>query len=87
MNPIRIELAEWGCVVSLVDGHLYSAPAPLTDETEAHMLPVDLVCRHFLADVNAALGSDFVTDEFDLVSCEGCQRADDHLEPQHASTP
>jgi hypothetical protein len=84
MSPLRVDLPEWGCVVAVIDDHLHFAPLPgMGDEP---LIPVELVCRHFLAAVNAALGADFSTDEFDIVSCEGCQPQDEP-EPPFARLP
>jgi hypothetical protein len=63
---------------------LHLAPLPSTGVEP--LIPVDLVCPHFLAAVNAALNADFSTDEFDIMSCEGCQPTDEP-EPQLAGTP
>lgn len=71
MSPARVELPEWGCVVAIVNDHLYAGS--LSGKGGEPLIPVDLVCLHFLAAVNAALGADFSIDEFDLCSCEGCQ--------------
>ena len=69
MNPTRVELPEWGCVVGVVDKHLYSAPLP--SAANATLIPVDLVCKCFLRDVNHALATDFDVLEFPFVWCEG----------------
>jgi hypothetical protein len=69
VNSTRVELPEWGCVVAVVDGHLHFAPLP--DTGDEALIPVDLVCRHFLAAVNGALATDFDPLEFPFVWCEG----------------
>jgi hypothetical protein len=78
MKPNRVALPEWGCVVAVIDDHLYSAPSPISGEGDDPLALVDLVCPHFLASVNAAMGTDFTIHEFDIVSCEGCPLADEH---------
>jgi hypothetical protein len=88
MNSPRVELFDWGCVVAIIDERLHAASLRTgPDIRDEPLAPVDFVCRHFLADVNHALGSDFVTDEFDIVACEGCELPDDQPEPQAASFP
>lgn len=77
MIPVRIELPEWGCVVAVIDDRLYAASMPIgPDLAREPLTPVAFLCGHFLAAVNRALSADFSTDEFDIVSCEGCEPHD-----------
>jgi hypothetical protein len=79
--PVRVELPEWGCAVAIIDERLHAAQLQVgPDLAKEPLTPVAFLCGHFLAAVNRALVADFSTDEFDIVSCEGC-------EPPLASTP
>jgi len=69
MNPTRVDLPEWGCVVFVVGDRLYAAP--LSGQEDATLIPIDLVCECFLRDVNHALATDFDLIEFPYVWCEG----------------
>lgn len=73
---MAVPLRDWGVCVGLnPDGELLSGilvPDASGAWTECgDPRPVELVCEHFLTDVNDALGTHFQPEDFPMVSCEG----------------
>lgn len=77
-------LPDWGVAVKVnSEGQLMSVPlnckpiygVPILQNWmtyyDCEMQPVELVCAHFLHDVNEALGTNFHPDDFPMRSCEG----------------
>jgi hypothetical protein len=88
MNTARVRLPQWDCAVSVIDNRLCAGRSASDEEDDGSddLLPVDFLCKTFLADASRALGIDFTPDEFDIVACDGC-RAPEELPLRVTRTP
>jgi hypothetical protein len=61
--------------VSVVDNRLCAGRSSLDEDEDdgGELIPVDFLCSSFLRDASRALRTDFTSDEFDVVACDGCQ--------------